>query len=134
MEELSISTPALLFSAISLLMLAYTNRFLALAQLVRTLHDKYKAKNDSNILGQIKNLRKRVHLIRSMQVAGIMSLLICVICMFLIYIHFHMLAEILFSIALILLIVSLALSVWEIQISVKALDINMSNMEENDKI
>ena len=39
--ELSINTPALLFPAITLLMLAYTNRFLALASLVRSLHDEY---------------------------------------------------------------------------------------------
>jgi hypothetical protein len=131
--ELSITTPALLFSAISLLMLAFTNRFLALAQLVRSLSDQYRQNKDEKILGQIKNIRKRLRLIRSMQVAGISSLLICVVCMFLIYINLQLTSEILFGIALLLLVYSLVLSIWEIQISVHALDIHLSKMEE-DKV
>lgn len=129
--ELSLATPALLFSAISLLLLAFTNRFLALAQVVRNLHDKYKQEPNNLIYQQIRNLRKRLHLIRSTQVAGISSLLLCVITMFLLYINFHITAEIIFGIALILLIVSLALSIWEIQISVQALDMHLSDMEEH---
>lgn len=127
--ELSISTPALFFSAISLLMLAYTNRFLALAQLVRNLHGQYKERPSNIILGQIKNLRQRLHLIRSMQVAGITSLLLCVLCMFLIYVDYVLAAEIFFGVAMVLLIISLALSVWEIQISVNALDLHLSDLE-----
>ncbi len=126
---LTLTDPALLFSAISLLLLAYTNRFLALAQLVRGLHDQYKQNPDILLLGQIKNLRTRLHLIRYMQIAGISSLLLCVLCMFLIYVDEQTLAEIIFGVALILLIGSLALSVWEIQISVKALDLHLSDIE-----
>ncbi len=125
--ELSLSTPALFFSAISLLLLAYTNRFLSLAQLVRNLHAEYKKEPSFTVLGQIKNLRTRLHLIRSMQVAGLSSLLICVLCMFLLYTGAILLAEIIFGIAMILLIISLALSIWEIQISVNALDIHLSD-------
>jgi hypothetical protein len=128
--ELSLTTPAVLFSAISLLLLAYTNRFLAIAQLVRTLHSKYKETPDSVIFGQIKNLRKRIELIRNMQIYGIVSLLLCVFCMFLLYISLITLAEIIFGIALLLLIGSLALSVWEIQISVKALNLHLGDMNE----
>jgi len=128
--ELSITTPALFFSAISLLMLAFTNRFLALAQVVRNLHTQYKEKPSEIISGQIRNLRLRLHLIRSMQIAGITSLLLCVLCMFLIYIKLITFAEIMFGIAMILLIISLALSIWEIQISVKALDLHLSDVEE----
>lgn len=129
--ELSLTTPALLFSAISLLLLAFTNRFLALAQVVRNLHDKYKQEPNKLIYQQIRNLRKRLHLIRSTQVAGISSLLLCVITMFLLYINLQITAEIIFGIALILLILSLALSIWEIQISVQALDMHLSDMEEH---
>ena len=106
---LTLTTPALLFSAISLLLLAYTNRFLALAQLVRSLHSVYKEKKDPGILGQIHNLRNRLHLIRQMQFAGITSLLLCVLCMFLIYINRTAFAESIFGVALLLLIFSLAL-------------------------
>src|SRR6056297_2837937 len=98
MNQLTLATPALLFSAISLIMLAYTNRFLAYASLVRSLHAKYMEQKDKILLWQIKNLRKRLGLTRGMQVLGISSLLLCVATMFLIYIDATMLAEIIFGI------------------------------------
>ena len=128
--KLSLATPALLFSAISLLLLAYTNRFLTIAQLVRNLHGKYKENRDTILFGQIRNLRKRINLIRNMQVFGLVSLLLCVVCMFLLYIEWIAIAEIVFGVALILLIISLGLSAWEIQISVKALNLHLSDIEE----
>jgi hypothetical protein len=131
--ELSISTPALFFSAISLLMLAFTNRFLALAQLVRTLHGQYKESPSSSIYEQIQNLRRRLYLIRSMQIYGITSLLLCVVCMFLIYVNAMRSAEVIFGIGMVLLIISLAFSIWEIQISVKALDLHLSDVERSEK-
>jgi hypothetical protein len=130
MKELTLATPALLFSAISLIMLAYTNRFLAYAQLVRTLHAKYMENKDRVLLWQIKNLRRRLTLTRGMQVMGISSLLLCVATMFFIYIGTTTLAELIFGIALVLLIVSLSLLIWEIQISTKALDLQLGDMEE----
>ncbi len=129
MEQLTLTTPALLFSAVSLILLAYTNRFLAYAAVVRGLHATFKENPNILLLGQIQNLRKRLRLTQTMQVLGISSLLLCVICMFLIYVHFSALAEITFGIALVLLILSLTLSVREIQISVKALDLQLSDME-----
>jgi hypothetical protein len=129
MEQLTLTTPALLFSAVSLILLAYTNRFLAYASVVRTLHATFKENPNVLLLGQIQNLRKRLRLTRTMQILGILSLLLCVICMFLIYVHFSILAEFTFATALILLMFSLALSIREIQISVKALDLHLSDME-----
>ena len=127
--EINLTTPALLFPAISLLLLAYTNRFLTLATLIRNLHGKYKENPDSLIWGQIKNLRLRVKLIRNMQVLGVLSLLLCVVSMFIIFAGNLKLAEFIFGISLILLILSLAVSAWEIQISVKALNIQLSDLE-----
>lgn len=129
MNELTLTTPALLFSAISLLLLAYTNRFLAYANVVRTLHARYQENPDRFIVGQIQNLRKRLVLTRTMQLLGIGSLLLCVLCMFLVYIEQRLAAEIIFGIALVMLIISLAVSVREIQISVKALDLHLGDME-----
>lgn len=126
---LTLTTPAVLFSAISLLLLAYTNRFLALATLVRNLYAEYKQKPNEIIFGQIKNLKIRLNLIRNMQIYGIVSLLLCVLCMFLIYVNWNRIAEIIFGIALVLLILSLALSVREIQISVKALNLQLGDLE-----
>ncbi len=134
METLTLTTPALLFSAISLLLLAYTNRFLAIASLVRSLHAKYKENPSQMLLGQIANLKKRINLIRSMQIYGLASLLLCVICMFLVYIEWQLIAEVIFGIALVLLIISLAISIWEINISVKALNLHISDLEDTKRL
>ncbi len=132
MTDLTLTTPALLFSAISLLLLAYTNRFLALAVLVRSLHAKYKESPDKRLFGQIKNLRLRLSLIRHMQIYGLASLLLCVVCMFLIYIGYMTIAIYVFGIALLLLISSLGISIWEIQISVRALNLQLSDIANQD--
>jgi hypothetical protein len=130
MEELTLTTPALLFSAISLIMLAYTNRFLAYAAVIRNLHDKFlKEKNDS-LLRQIKNLKLRLNLTRWMQTFGISSLLLCVLTMFLIYIGNVEIAVWVFGLALILLIISLLLLIKEIQISAEALQHHIADIEE----
>ncbi len=129
MEELTLTTPALLFSAISLIMLAYTNRFLAYAAVIRNLHDKYQREKDSVLIAQIKNIKHRLYLTRSMQIFGITSLLFCVLTMFLIYIQQHIIAVWVFGLALILLIISLAFLIWEIQISVKALEHQIHDIE-----
>lgn len=131
MEELTLTTPALLFSAISLIMLAYTNRFLAYAAVIRNLHDKYLNQKDDNLLEQINNLKLRLNLTRYMQIFGITSLLLCVLTMFLIYIQFHVLAVWVFGIALLLLILSLALLIREIQISIRALSLHLKDIEEH---
>lgn len=130
MEQLNLTTPAVLFSAISLIMLAYTNRFLAYASLVRSLHQRYLEAPDSVLLEQIVNMKRRLLLTRAMQILGISSLLLCVFTMFLIYVHWQTLAEVVFGIALVLLIFSLGTSIREIQISVKALDIQLGDMSE----
>lgn len=132
MTQLTLTTPALLFSAISLILLAYTNRFLAYANVVRSLHTRFKEDPSDLLLGQIKNLRQRLILTRSMQVIGISSLLLCVLCMFLIYIEMTVSAEVIFGVALVLLIFSLSLSIKEILISVKALDLHLSDMEDTN--
>ena len=127
---LTLTTPALLFPAISLLLLAYTNRFLAIANLIRDLHFKNSTNPDYKILHQLKNLRKRVLLIRNMQALGVLSLFLCVFCMFLLFWDQVFWGEIVFGASLILLMGSLAISIWEIQISVNALNIHLSDMEE----
>lgn len=131
MNELNLATPALLFSAISLIMLAYTNRFLSYAQLIRTLKEQYMKQHSEVTAAQITNLRKRLYLTRSMQITGISSLLLCVVTMFLIYIGMHQLSVYIFGLALLLLIISLGLSIREIQISVRALDIYLKDMENS---
>ena len=131
MEELTLTTPAVLFSAISLIMLAYTNRFLAYAAVIRNLHDIYLERKEESLIRQIKNLKLRLNLTRWMQIFGISSLLFCVLTMFLIYIHQQNMAVWIFGFALILLIISLALLIKEIQISAQALQYHIADIEEH---
>lgn len=131
---LDLTTPSLLFSAISLILLAYTNRFLAYANVVRGLKDKYQQSGNPQDIEQIKNLRKRLSLIQSMQILGIASLLLCVVAMFSIYINLPDLAIYLFGSALVLLATSLGVCIWEINISVKALDIHLKDMSSKQKL
>lgn len=128
--DISINTPALLFPAISLIMLAYTNRFLALATRVRSLHSEYnKTQNNSVVHGQIKNLRFRIKLIKQMQALGVMAFLSCIICMYFIYIEWMVMSHWVFAFSLLSFSCSLALSLWEIQLSTKALELELSDME-----
>lgn len=127
--EISLTTPALLFPAISLLLLAYTNRFLTLANLIRELHARYKANPEEIILAQIKNLRYRVILIRNMQIYGAGSFFLCVATMLVLFIGQELLGKILFGASLLLLLISLALSLRELQVSVDALYYRLSDIE-----
>ena len=129
--ELSITTPALLFPAISLLMLAYTNRFLALATLIRKLHDKYKEDpNQKHIVTQIKSLRTRIRLIRSMQGLGVVSFLFCVACMYCIFRGWEEASYWIFAFSMLSFMVSLVLSLIEITMSMRALEVELMDMEE----
>jgi hypothetical protein len=131
--ELTLTTPALLFPAISLLLLAYTNRFLTIATIIRNLHDRYKNEATDNLLGQIANLRYRTYLIRNMQIAGVLSLLFCVISMFVLFAGWITAGQWTFALALILMMASMAISLRELQISVGALDLLLSELEDEEK-
>jgi len=131
LEQITLTTPALLFSAISLILLAYTNRFLGYASLIRGLHEKFKVNPNELLKEQIANLRKRLYLTKNMQILGVGSLFLCVATMFLIFVGEQTIAVWMFGIALLMMIASLGLSIYEIQISVKALDFHLSDMEHD---
>jgi len=127
--EITINTPALLFPATSLLMISYTTRFLHLANLARSLHALKPGVSEPPILKQIQNIRRRIFLIRNMQAAGVSSLLLCVVCMFLLFGGHAQMAQGCFAASLILMIVSLLLSLWEIWISVDALNVHLREVQ-----
>jgi len=131
--EITINTPALLFPAISLVMLAYTNRFMALSSVVRKLHDEYEANRSNKILPlQIRNLQYRIKLVRRMQFFGVTSFIIAIICMYLIYIDSMRYAHIAFATSVILFATSLVISLIEILSSTKALELELSDMEGDE--
>ena len=131
--EINLTTPALLFPTVSLLMLAYTNRFLTIATIIRNLHDRYRENQNENLLGQIANLRYRTYLIRNMQIFGVLSLLMCVVSMFALFAGWTMGGQWSFAIALVLMIVSMLISLRELTISVGALDLLLTDLEEHEK-
>ena len=130
--DININTPALLFPAVSLIMLAYTNRSLALASVVRNLHDRYHNLDDSKkplIHAQIKNLRIRMRIIRNMQILGVSSFIIAIVCMYAITIGKMETASFLFASSLVLFAISLILSLWELFISTRSIEIELSDLE-----
>lgn len=129
--ELQLSTPALLFSAITLMMLAFTNRFLAVASLIRGLHKKFLENPEQEIIiGQIHNLKRRLSMIKYMQLCGVLSFLFCVICMYLIFIEAQHAANYVFIGSMLALLISLIISFFEIMISNQALKLELKDMED----
>ncbi len=133
MIAMNLTEPAVLLPAISLLLLAYTNRFLALAALIRSLHDKYQTGHDELIFAQIRLLRQRVLLIRNMQGFGVLSLLLCVVCMLFLFLGQVVAAKTTFGISLGIMAISLALSIREIWVSVDALNLQLRDLEEQER-
>jgi hypothetical protein len=131
--EINLTTPAVLFPAVSLLLLAYTNRIIALEGVIRALHGNYKAAPSPHYLGQIENLRWRIRLVRNMQFCGVLSLVLCTLCMFLLFYGAIFPAEIVFSASLLVMIISLFISLIEIQSSVRALDLHLQDIEHPGK-
>ena len=128
---LSIETPALLFSATSLILLAYTNRFLTIAQIIRNLKKNYDDNHNKSILLEIKNLNLRLTLIRYMQLFGVMCLFLSVFAMLLLYISQETVGIYLFGASLLCLLISLGISFWEISISVNALRVHLKDLSED---
>lgn len=137
--ELTFATPALLFPAVSLLFLSYTNRFLSYADLVRRLHEQWRRTDDvatresgaghDTLAAQIGNLRRRIFLIRNMQILGAVSLLLCVLSMIVLFFDQMLLAELCFALALLSMLLSLALLVIEVSISIRALELQLGDLE-----
>lgn len=124
--EITITTPAMLFPAISLLLLAYTNRFVTLAGLIRNFD---KNADDESTQQQIDNLRKRIQYIKRMQEAGVYSFFMCVLSMLAIYFQYQLIGSWIFALSLLFLLYSLWMSVKEIRISVEALDVFLKSFK-----
>lgn len=127
--EISLTTPALLFPAISLLLVAYTNRFNALSSRIRQLHSEYKARPNEILQEQIHSLRTRIYLIRNMQGFGVAGLFLCITCMFLLFFNSILVGKVAFGVSLLCMLGSLAFSLKEIVISVHALDVELGSLE-----
>lgn len=132
--ELTIQTPALLFPAVSLLLIAYTNKFLAIANLIRKLIEDHEKKRQRHLLNQIHSLRRRLWLIRWMQVFGVASILLCVVTMFFVYEGWQVWAKVLFALSLLLMMTSLVISLMEIFLSAGALRLLLKDLEEREGV
>ena len=130
---MDISTPALLFPAVSLLLLAYTNRFLAVASLIRLLRNQIKTQNDCEVNEQISNLRRRLELTKWMQFFGVVSILLCTVSMFWLFIEYIEIGKKVFGLSLGAMCISLLLSLWEVYISTTALNMELRDLDNKCK-
>lgn len=128
--EIDLTTPALLFSTVSLLLLAFTNRFLGLAKAIRDLYNDYQKNPEKRFIDQLKNFRRRVELIRNMQIVATASLLLCMVSMIMVYFQLQLIASITFAVSLLLMTAALAMSIMEIGMSVGALNVHLADMEQ----
>lgn len=130
--EITVTTPALLFPAISLLLVAYTNRFNAISSRIRSMSAAYKSMPDEGVMAQIQSLRSRVYIIRNMQAYGVGSLFFCVLCMFALFAAKLFVGKILFAISLLMMLASLGYSLYEILVSVNALQLELNVLGKDD--
>jgi Zn-dependent membrane protease YugP len=126
MNSFSFSTPGLLFPAVSLIMLAYTHRFLGLASLARHLTERYDVQHDPRVLAQVHNLRERIVLLQHTQALGLVSLWLCTACMLVLLLSWLWLAQALFGLALLFMLLSLGLSLREVHLSVRAINVELN--------
>jgi len=131
--DIEISTPALLFPAVSLLLLAYTNRFLAVAQLIRMLHRQSNERDNFEEYKQIQSLKHRLELTKWMQFFGVLSILLCTFSMFALFLQYLEMGKKVFGLSLIAMCASLFISLWEVIISTKALNLELSDMGDKMK-
>ena len=130
--EIDVTTPALLFPAISLLLLAYTNRFMGITKLIRQLRRKLNGKNYTQVNRQVANLRHRIKLIIWTQATGVVSLILCTLSMMSQFFEASLFGYLSFGLSLILMVISLILSLLEITISAKALNVELEGMEKQN--
>ncbi|HOY41432.1 MAG TPA: DUF2721 domain-containing protein, partial [Chitinophagales bacterium] len=131
--EITLTTPAILFSTVSLLYVAYTTRFVAISNLIRTLKARFQEDHEDAVLQQISNLRIRVLLIRNMQLSGIISLILSAVSMVFIYVGEQNIGFVFFGLSLLFLIYSMLLAAREIWISVESLNIELNSIHELKK-
>lgn len=127
--EMTITTPSLLFPAISLLMLAYTNRFITLANVIRQLSKSNSDFYEDIVIRQINSLRLRIQVIRWMQASGVLSFVFCTLSMFSLLLSYYLAGQILFAVSLILLVISLMFSFYEVNISTTAINIELEKFD-----
>ena len=111
--EIDLTTPALMFSTVSLLLLAFTTRFLGLAKAIRDLYNDYQKNPEKRFIDQLKNFRRRVELIRNMQIVATASLLLCMVSTIMIYFQLQLIASVTFAVSLLLMTAALAMSIIE---------------------
>lgn len=131
---LELSTPALVFPALSVLMLAYTNKFIAISKRVRALHAEHLKNPSKRVHKQIKSLDKRMKYIRNMQICALSGFSSNIISIAMIFVGLDLFAMIFFSLGLILVLCSLIICIIEIYLSVQAMSVLLEeDMDDQHK-
>ncbi|WP_432741861.1 DUF2721 domain-containing protein [Methylobacter sp. G7] len=127
--DITITTPALLFPAISVLFLAYSNRFLAIAGRIREQHNLFNKTQSPIAKKQIDSLRQRIRFIVAMQLLAVIGIICCIIAMGLIFYGLQYDGNLAFGFSMIFIVLSLLASISELLLSTKALNIELEDME-----
>ncbi len=125
---MTLTTPALLFPAISLLLLAYTNRFVVLTGVIRSLAAKSDVDSQDMVKRQVGSFKQRLSIIRNMQILGVGSFIFCTLSMAALFMDWQGLGEVLFAVSLLLLLASLIFSLLELRISTNAIYLEIERM------
>src|SRR5512141_2422107 len=123
LAPLSISIPALIFPAISLLFISYTTRFLGLTSVARAMLREHLADPQPHWEVQLRSLRHRLHLIRRMQLLGLASIILAALSMGAIANGFPLTGQVFFVGALAGFVGSLGFCVHEIRLSIDAIEV-----------
>lgn len=131
MMDIAINTPALLFPAITILFLAYSNRFLTIATRIREKHADFNKTHSPVAAKQIMSFRLRLRYIVAMEMFAVLGIISCTIAMGFIFYGLQNYGNIAFAISMLFIVLSLLASIIELFFSMKALNIELEDMEEN---
>ena len=126
---MTLTTPALLFPAISLLFLSYTNRFHVLAQVIRALHDREQREHSDINTRQVALLRNRLAYIKTMQTFAVLSFLLCTFSMFSLFLEWQPVGVLLFGSSLLCLSLSLIFALVEVLASTNAISVQLTDLD-----
>ena len=122
---------ALMFPAIPLLMVVYSNRFHTLSRLIRELHDEhvYEKHIPAEWKKQFINLSRRISILRWTIMFAAFGFLFNMLTVFALYLNELFLARVIFGSCCLSMIISIIFFIREIQISTNALNLHMSDMD-----
>jgi hypothetical protein len=131
MMDIAVTTPALLFPAITILFLAYSNRFLTIATRIREKHADFNKTQSPIAQKQIVSFRRRIGYIVAMEMLAVLGIISCIVSTGFIFYGLQYYGNVSFAVSMLFIILSLFASIIELVFSTRALNIELEDMEKN---